>query len=411
MFPTLNGKNLLDCYEKDLKILIENPDYRENEFLDYKVIFSFLEAPKGSEQREKCLSEFRSDVCSFANAEGGYLLYGISDDKGMAKELIGIDIPNSDTDRFELDRKNNLAGIFPKIPPLKFHFVPLSNGKYIVILFVAHDSFTPYIHLAKQSDYKIYKRVGNNKSYVSYVELKNMFNQSLALDKEILNYRNERVSFYQSQEDTEDFRYTKFMLLHIIPDTFFDSTHNKYMLALEKKQKVDLFSIFKEYVNNTLSIPNVDGLRFIDGYQAAECLLNNNGIAECFYPLNDCLNNGDPQYPNGFFASTYVWDKIQLTIENYIEKASYIVDTQRLFVCISIIGCKNVVTEHKSGTYHVGKIDRNTVLCHPVAFENIFDPLTNQVDIRHLKIEYCLALGIKTSDTLNSLLEEMYPHA
>lgn len=36
MFPKINNKSLLDCTEEDLQTLIDNTDYRENEYIDYK---------------------------------------------------------------------------------------------------------------------------------------------------------------------------------------------------------------------------------------------------------------------------------------------------------------------------------------------------------------------------------------
>ena len=109
MLPKINGKSFLDCTEEDLKILIDNHDFRENEFIDYKQNFAFLEMPKGKDRNEK-IAEFKSDVCSFANAEGGYLIFGVSDVDGCASELLGVEIDN--TDRFELDRRNNLTAIY-----------------------------------------------------------------------------------------------------------------------------------------------------------------------------------------------------------------------------------------------------------------------------------------------------------
>ena len=72
MLPKINGKSFLECTEDDLINLIDNPDFRESEYIDYKQTFAFLELPKGREKNEK-ISEFRSDVCSFANANGGFL--------------------------------------------------------------------------------------------------------------------------------------------------------------------------------------------------------------------------------------------------------------------------------------------------------------------------------------------------
>ena len=103
MIPKINGRSFLDCNEDDLMILIDDPDFRENEYIDYKVNFSFLEVSDKQEKNKKQLV-FKIDICSFANAEGGYLIYGIRDEAGCAAEIVGIDIPNDDTDKFELER-------------------------------------------------------------------------------------------------------------------------------------------------------------------------------------------------------------------------------------------------------------------------------------------------------------------
>lgn len=133
MLPLINGKSFLSCSEADLQVLLDNSDFREDEYLDYKATFSFLEMPKGKERDAK-KTEFKSDVCSFANADGGYLIFGISDKNGCASAIEGIDVPNYDTDRFELDRRNDLNGIQPKVPPLQFSFIQLESGKYIVVI-------------------------------------------------------------------------------------------------------------------------------------------------------------------------------------------------------------------------------------------------------------------------------------
>ena len=130
MFPTINGKSFMDCTEVDLKALIDNSDHRENDYIDYKATFAFLEIEKNDPRKAELLAEFRSDICHFANAEGGYLIYGIKDKQGMANEIIGVTIPGNNLDKFELERKNNLVPIMPKIPSVKFKFIPLENQKY-----------------------------------------------------------------------------------------------------------------------------------------------------------------------------------------------------------------------------------------------------------------------------------------
>lgn len=43
MLPTINGKSFLEVTEDDLKVLVENTDYRESDYIDYKRNFAFLE--------------------------------------------------------------------------------------------------------------------------------------------------------------------------------------------------------------------------------------------------------------------------------------------------------------------------------------------------------------------------------
>lgn len=122
-------------------------------------------------------------MCSFANSDGGYLVFGISDNSGCASELVGVEISDDNTDKFELDRRNNLSNIYPKTPHVDFHFVKLENGKYVVIIYIKRDGFAPYVYVEDENNYRIFKRTGNKKQTVTYSELKNMFNQSISLEK------------------------------------------------------------------------------------------------------------------------------------------------------------------------------------------------------------------------------------
>lgn len=92
MLPKINGKNLLDCSERDFESILDNLDYRENEYIDYKESLTILSIPKEKKQlRQNEIAELRSDVCSFANSNGGYIIFGITEDsKGIPKELIGF---------------------------------------------------------------------------------------------------------------------------------------------------------------------------------------------------------------------------------------------------------------------------------------------------------------------------------
>ena len=94
MLPTINGKPLHECGLADIQLMLNNPDYRENAYLDFKINFAFLEVGKGDKKnRDAKVAEFRSDVCSFANSDGGYLVYGIPRTRGFLKKLWELRFP------------------------------------------------------------------------------------------------------------------------------------------------------------------------------------------------------------------------------------------------------------------------------------------------------------------------------
>lgn len=405
MMPTINGKPFMDCSEEDLQVLIDNPDYRESDYLDYKASFSFLDIPKNDPKRLEHIAEFRSDVCQFANAEGGYLIYGIKDKKGQASEIVGIDIPGDNTDKFELERKNNLVPIMPKIPSVKFKFVPLASGKYVVVIAVTRDSYAPYIHLEGEHDFRIYKRVGNGKKALSYMELKNMFIQSRSLENDVLRYRKDRINYFRDNNDTIGGKRLRFLLLHIIPETFTDSSYNQNVFQLERSGKAKYSPMFSSVGCSEVSIPNVDGLRYSHYQNPAECFMNNNGIVECFLPLDNCYIDYLKQDGPELIAHTYLWDHIKNIVDYYNEHLLSNIDASRVFICLTIVGCKGVVSSTRSPS-HFGPnsfIDRNDVLCSPVVF---LKDENNEEAIKLLNVEYLLSIGIRNAKELDDFVKK-----
>ncbi len=405
----INGHSLLECDEDDLKGLIDDPFFRENEYIDYKENFAHLIISDKVKKEEKKV-EFRNDVCSFANSEGGFLVYGIKEIKGEASEIIGIDIQNNDTDKFELDRRTDLQPINPRIPYLQFNFISLQNGKYVVIIYVKHDSFAPYTQLVNQSNYKFFKRAGNGKTYMTYTEIKNMFNNSISLDKDVYLYRKERIDYYSSIYSNN----SRFLLIHVIPETFLDKDHNINAYVLQYKDGVQFSSLFSNFYCHDKAIPCVNGLRFIPSpfeRVKSEGHITNNGIVECYYPLDEDLDNYLQKYPNGYFPRDLIWDNIQSLLTYYYKIHERFIVAERIFLCISIIGCKDVVTntpETDGLIFYTGTIDRNNVICEPVVVNNISNESEFQRAQDQLHLDYLLSIGVKGDETMNLLIKELY---
>ena len=72
-------------------VILHNDVYWENNSIDYKVNFAFLECLDRNLKKEKQIKVWK-DVCSFVNAQGGYVFYGIGENSGMAGlQLVNIE--------------------------------------------------------------------------------------------------------------------------------------------------------------------------------------------------------------------------------------------------------------------------------------------------------------------------------
>ena len=406
MLPTINGKEIIDCSLEDIQVIIDNPDYAENEYLDYKKAFPIDTVDKDKRQQEQV--EFRNDVCAFANANGGYLIFGVDEKKGIPTEISGISIKYNNKDLFERDVRNYLQSIKPKIPYYKIRFVNMPDEKYIVIILVQHDYFAPYIHLADQKNYKMYKRAGNEKIVMDYQEIKAMFVQSLSLEKEIEQRRAERINFFISQEDDQEHTYSKFFMMHIFPESFLDFNYSKPMFVLERKG-AKFSPIFNAFECNTRSVPTPEGLRFLGREVKAECKLYNNGIAEIYYTLAHKLHIGmRGENDKGKLPYVWLWQNIDASIRLYVDVVGQYIRLQRFFVCFSFVGCKDVLVESNFEYDWESKIDRNILLCYPGVFEIINDRKLNEDDMSRLHLEFLTSLGVKADQTVQLIIDKLY---
>lgn len=408
MIPSINGKKIYECTEEDLQEIINNPEYREDDSVDYKETFSIFDISKDrTKDRQSAIFEFRSDVCSFANAKGGCLVYGVMEDgNGVPKEIKGILIEGNNTDKFELSIKDWLSPIEPRIPSYTVKFIQLKNEKYIVIILVKHDSFAPYIHLANEKDFMIYKRIGNSKSPISYSEMKNMFTNSTVVEKEIDQYRDKRINNYYFQTEDSESRFSKFLMLHIIPDTFLDREYDQPVYVWERKGR-RFYSMFSAFSCDSISIPMVGGLRYTNHQGFSEYAIYNNGVAEVFYPLNDLLRmNYD--VPRGFFPWKLIWNMIESFIREYNGLVHNLFPTERVFVGISVIGCKGVATDYSYNSDPISTIDRELLKMSTYALEELNSGCNIDSNLKRIQIDYMTSLGIKTCQELDELVREVY---
>lgn len=379
----INNKTFKEWTEEDLLILLDNDDFRESQFLDYKRTFEFLEGDKS--QKSKGKDEFRNDVCSFANADGGDLIFGISERNGLASNIMPISIDN--IDRFELDLRNALLPIMPSMPPVDFRFIAVSGG-YVVVVHIEKSVFKPYMTVENQTVFRFFVRRGNRKEAMSYSEISNNFLHAASLTSEIKRFRLERIS--ELLEDNTGL----FGVIHVIPSTFRNPSDFIPMCDWGKAGKLPLPQELNHHVRGRM-LPNVDGIWFPsdDGLRDFELLrLFDNGIVELKQDL----------YIRTIRENEYlVSDEFISAIEDIVEGTAGVYRSLErhatVYVCTSVIGCKGYWNYDSASAIRPApsKVDRDRILCAPIEIKDILDAELVGDMVEECKKRTRYALGIK----------------
>lgn len=359
----INNKEFKDWVEEDLQEIIENDAYRENDFIDYKETFAVLEC-LDKEIRRKKQNEFRHDICSFANANGGYLIFGIKEEGGVPSEINGITVGN--TDKFELDRRNEMSGILPVIPNVDFSYIKLVNGNYVIVLKITRGVHKPYLYKENEGDYKFFVRRGNRKQAMSYMEIRDNFLHSNLLSEEVKRFRKERLLSY-----IEEYPDTPFAIIQVIPEDFLNDTALTILYNEYKDKNIKFHDLFNGLCYGHI-VPNVDGICFPDYHNDYGVFLQlfNNGISELFYRLD--LDIRVRQGEKWLWAPG-ILEKMRELVEDTKKLYSLLERHAVAYVCVTISGCKGLWSDEDFRTDYFGKVDRNEINCMPVEIHDITD--------------------------------------
>lgn len=148
----------------------------ESRTLEYK-----RELPNSKDKDSK--REFLADVTSFANAQGGDLLYGIDAPKGVPKAITGLIIDDPDG---ELRRWEDIIqdGVEPRLPGLRLRWIPLDEGRGAILIRIPPSPVGPH-RIIFNNWSRFYGRRSNAKYEMDAQELREAFTASGALPTRI----------------------------------------------------------------------------------------------------------------------------------------------------------------------------------------------------------------------------------
>lgn len=317
--------------EKHLRDLIDNK-VPEGKTIDYKQMLK-LHTP--SEKKA-----FLNDISAFANTLGGYIVYGMKEQKGIPVELCGIDIENQDKERQRLD---NLVrdGIEPRIYGIQIQPVVLSKNKYAIVIKVP-DSFNPPHMVIIDGHRKFYARNSSGTYPLNVEELRILFGISDTIAKNAREFRYQRLSMIKSGPTPIPLLAGPKYILHLIPFGSFRPSTN-YDLSGFHQNPQNLPNIcWKVHTGRY----NFDGFVSHHGYidpikQQPTCSytqLFRNGIIEAVYMEYNPNMEG---HVNRVIDLAYE-TKIIGSVKEFISVQKQLGTSPPIFVMFAILGVKGI---------------------------------------------------------------------
>lgn len=135
------------------------------------------------------------EICGFANAQGGYLIFGIKqsdDEPPIPKSFPGISLKKINMQRVEQVINTNIASrISVKFAP------PVRKGrtnKYVIVIRIPEGMDKPYMSTKTG---KFYLRYNNETRDMTEPEISSMYRQRFSVPQKVSDYINKTISYHK----------------------------------------------------------------------------------------------------------------------------------------------------------------------------------------------------------------------
>jgi hypothetical protein len=197
--------------ESDLLTLLANKE-PEGKRIDYK-----RDAVGQGEADKK---EFLYDASSFANTQGGCLVFGMNESRGVPTSLVGLG-DGIDPDKEILRLEQMLRdGVQPSISGVETASVPLVNGKIALVMRIPK-SWNPPHQVTFQKVFRFYARDTNGKYQIEVDELRSIFSLSGTVAEHIREFRTERIAKIVGGDAPVTLLDGGTLVLHVVPFSAF----------------------------------------------------------------------------------------------------------------------------------------------------------------------------------------------
>jgi hypothetical protein len=236
----------------------------ESQTLDFK-----RELP-GADDKSKY--EFLKDVCAFANADGGDLLYGVQEKPaGHADHLVPIPIATHGIDATKLRLAQILqTGLEPRLAGVVMYPVPLASGDYVLVVRVPGSFQRPHRYRTGGHTRWVV-RVDTGTVDLTYEQIRDAFDRGATLGDRARRFRDDRLAGLVSGTSARPLRSGPRCVVHLIP-----------LASMAGRASVDVAPLYHNGYQDFMfpdwggadRTLNLDGLVVYPGVSAADIAYN-----------------------------------------------------------------------------------------------------------------------------------------
>lgn len=360
----------LDEIDKSAVDALVSGKTAERRTLDYKELLP------GTTDDEK--KEFLYDVSSFANAAGGDLIFGVTDQKGTDGKPTGIPevangVPIANVS-VEIARLENIlqSSVAPRIPSVQFHEVAGFPAGPVLVLRIPKSWAAPHMVTYKNVG-RFYSRNSTGKYPLDVFEIRTAFALSEALPERLRAFRQTRLAAIVAGETPIALPAGAKVVLHVVP-----------IASLSSATTIDVKAAAPPNVIETtapIASPSWDTRFNFDGLLSFNSRTNNyvqlfrSGAMEAIDTT--LLTLYDP-YPD-FVSITELKKRITAAVLRCIKLQIELGLLPPAVVMVTLLGVKGFKAINRFPTFGSYSIDHDTLILPDVMIESLESSLFEQI--------------------------------
>jgi hypothetical protein len=213
-------KPLHEIGGQDLAELVENA-VGERKVIDYKA-----ELPGGGDEAKR---EFLADVSSFANAAGGHIVFGMTENGGLPTAVPGVEAADAEAETLRLESIIR-DGIAPRLPGVGVQSVRLEEGRYAFVLRIAQSWLRPHMVTFRNLS-RFFARNSAGKYQLDVGEIRSGFLAAPLASERVRLFRADRLARIRAGDLPFPLSKSPRVVLHLVPLAAFDDARPPFDLG------------------------------------------------------------------------------------------------------------------------------------------------------------------------------------